>query len=147
MLNEQGNLITEGIPLTRDLLEFALANNYKISLKTGDYSKSGNAHKRFYNESLLSDLHELYVSGGCFIPNFSEVFEVDSQMILYAFKKRGMRILKLSEVWNLYGNFISEKRENTCIERCGYKNFMQNPEFLAQRVQKYREDNGVDNPM
>ena len=116
-------------------------------MKTGDYSKSGNAYKRFYNESLLSDLHELYVSGGCFIPNFSEVFEVDSQMILYAFKKRGMRILKLSEVWNLYGNFISEKRENTCIERCGYKNFMQNPEFLAQRVQKYREDNGVDNPM
>lgn len=37
MLKERGNLITEGIPLTRDLLDFAKANNYKISLKTGDY--------------------------------------------------------------------------------------------------------------
>ena len=50
MLKEQGNLIEENIPLTRDVLDFAKEYDYKISLKTGDYSKSCNEYKRFYNE-------------------------------------------------------------------------------------------------
>ena len=35
MLKESGNLIEEGIPITKELLDFAKANNYKISLKSG----------------------------------------------------------------------------------------------------------------
>ena len=30
-LKESGNLIEEGIPITKDLLDFAKENNYKIS--------------------------------------------------------------------------------------------------------------------
>ena len=40
MLKESGNLLTENIPITKDLLDFAKANNYKISLKTGEYQKN-----------------------------------------------------------------------------------------------------------
>ena len=147
MLKEQGNLITECIPLTRDLLDFAKANDYKISLKTGDYGKEGNQYKRYYNEDLLSSIHKLYVGGCCFLPDFEDVFELDYEMILAAFRKRGLRTLSSSEVWKFYGDNVNEKRENTCIARCGFKNYMQNPEFLAQQIQKYREANGVNNPM
>ena len=99
------------------------------------------------NEVLLSNLHKLYIDGECFLSNYESVFELKYTKILDAFRKRGLKTLNFSEMWSVYGNFISEKRDNTCIKRCGYKNYMQNPELLAQRIQKYREVNGVDNPM
>jgi len=61
MLREQGNLIDENIPITKELLEFAYANNYKISLKTGDYYRGEFRKDAFnYNINLLSKLNDLY---------------------------------------------------------------------------------------
>lgn len=68
MLNESGNLISEGLEITRELLDFALANGYKISLKSGDYSKGEINHGRFYNKDLLKQIHLLYLIGE-FYPN------------------------------------------------------------------------------
>ena len=65
MLKERGNLISENIPITKELLEFALANNYKISLKNGDYNQTGFESKRTpNNKDLLAEIHRLYFSGG-----------------------------------------------------------------------------------
>lgn len=147
MLKEQGNLITEGIPLTRDLLDFALANNYKISLKTGDYSKTSNQYKRHYNDDLLNELHNLYVNGNCFLSNYGEVFELDNQMILTAFKKRGMRTLSSPEMWELYGNFITAKVKATTLERYGVESAMQLPEVRNRAKQTNLEKYGTENPM
>lgn len=63
MLNESGNLIEENIPITKDLLNFAKANNYKISLKTGDYGTDDlKVIRSKNNQNLVSEVAQLYLN-------------------------------------------------------------------------------------
>ena len=67
MLKESGNIITENIPITKDLLDFAKANNYKISLKTGDYLIGElKANRTKNNTVLVNQLGALYLNGSLY---------------------------------------------------------------------------------
>ena len=147
MLKDKGNLIEENIPLTRDLLDFAKANGYKISLKTGDYSKEGNQYKRHYNEGLLTSLHNLYISGNCFLPDFGGVFELDYELIIAAFRKRQLRTLNAKEIWEFYGDRVDEKVKSTTRERFGVESAMQSPEVRERVKQTNLKKFGTENPM
>ena len=70
MLKESGNLIEEGIPITKELLDFAKANNYKISLKTGDYRIGELKANRAKNNPMLMDqIGKLYLGVEYIQPN------------------------------------------------------------------------------
>ena len=76
MLKESGNLLTENIPITKDLLDFALANNYKISLKTGDYCVNiqSKPKSHYYNQSLVDQIHKLYLNGELYLRKYYHIF-------------------------------------------------------------------------
>ena len=109
MLNEKGNLITEGVPLTRDLLDFALANNYKISLRTGEYGNDIQKRRSQYNDELISQLYNLYTSGDCYLPHYVGIFGLTVDKIRGAFKKRGLQMLSYEDRFRLYGKHIFEQ--------------------------------------
>lgn len=146
MLKEQGNLITEGIPLTRDLLEFALGNNYKISLRTGDYGKDIPKSRAHYDDNLLTQLYNLYVNGDCYLPKFVGVFNLNMENLRVAFKKRGLGMLSYEERFRLYGKNIFEQSCATQIANHGRVCNFSNPEHHARAKATMLEEYEVDNP-
>ena len=116
MLNESGNLLTENIPITKDLLDFAKANNYNISLKTGDYRKEPilTTRGQKYNLDLLSAVHNLYYAGLLYLADFIEIFGITKlDDLAQVFKKNGLKMLTRKEVQNLYGEQIKQRTANT----------------------------------
>ena len=116
MLNEQGNLLTENIPMTKDLLDFAKANNYKISLKTGEYQKEPiqTTRGQKYNLDLLSAVHNLYYAGLLYLADYIDMFGITKlDDLAQVFKKNGLKMLTRKEVQNLYGDQIKQRTANT----------------------------------
>lgn len=116
MLNESGNLLTENIPITKDLLDFAKANNYKISLKTGEYQKEPiqTTRGQKYNLDLLSAVHNLYYAGLLYLADFIEMFGITKlDDLAQVFKKNGLKMLTRKEVQELYGDQIKQRAANT----------------------------------
>nr|DAV09821.1 MAG TPA: endonuclease-like protein [Caudoviricetes sp.] len=146
MLKEQGNLITEGIPLTRDLLEFALGNDYKISLRTGDYGKEIPKNRAHYDDNLLTQLYNLYVNGDCYLPQFIGVFDLNVENLRVAFKKRGLGMLSYEERFRLYGKNIFEQSCATQIANRGRVCNFSDPEHHARAIATMIEEYEVDNP-
>lgn len=147
MLREQGNLIDENIPITKELIEFAYANNYKISLKTGDYYQGefkSNKHK--YNIALLQQLNEVYMNGDFYIKRLGGVFGLN-----YDTWRRVNRSYKLHELTGrernaLYREEIRETRESTWMETIGYTNPSLCPSSLAKREAACMESVGAKTP-
>ena len=116
MLNERGNLLTENIPITKDLLDFAKANNYKISLKTGDYRKEliPTTRGQKYNLDLLTAVHNLYYAGNLYLADFIEMFGITKlDDLAQVFKKNKLGMLTRKEVQNLYGDQIKQRTADT----------------------------------
>ena len=116
MLNQQGNLITENIPITKDLLDFAKANNYKISLKTGEYQKEpiSTTRGQKYNLDLITAVNELYRSGNLYLADYYEMFGITKlDDLAQVFKKNGLKMLTRKEVQNLYGEQIKQRTAET----------------------------------
>lgn len=116
MLNESGNLLTENIPITKDLLDFAKANNYKISLKTGDYRKEPipTTRGQKYNLDLLTAVHNLYYAGNLYLADFIEMFGITKlDDLAQVFKKNKLGMLTRKEVQNLYGDQIKQRTADT----------------------------------
>lgn len=116
MLKESGNLLTENIPITKDLLDFAKANNYKISLKTGEYQKEPiqTTRGQKYNLDLLSAVHNLYYTGLLYLADFIEMFGITKlDDLAQVFKKNGLKMLTRKEVQNLYGDQIKQRTAET----------------------------------
>ena len=116
MLKEQGNLITENIPITKELLDFALANNYNISLKTGEYQKEpiSTTRGQKYNLDLITAVNELYRSGNLYLADFIEMFGITKlDDLAQVFKKNGLKMLTRKEVQNLYGDQIKQRTAKT----------------------------------
>lgn len=116
MLNESGNLIEEGIPITKDLLDFAKANNYKISLKTGAYQKEPiqTTRGQKYNLDLLTAVNELYRSGNLYLADFIEMFGITKlDDLAQVFKKNKLKMLTRKEVQELYGEQIKQRTAET----------------------------------
>lgn len=116
MLKESGNLLTENIPITKELLDFAKANNYKISLKTGAYQKEpiSTTRGQKYNLDLLSAVHHLYYAGNLYLADFIEMFGITKlDDLAQVFKKNKLKMLTRKEVQNLYGEQIKQRAANT----------------------------------
>lgn len=115
-LKESGNLLTENIPITKELLDFAKANNYKISLKTGEYQKEPipTTRGQKYNPDLLSAVHNLYHAGNLYLADFIEMFGITKlDDLAQVFKKNGLKMLTRKEVQNLYGDQIKQRTADT----------------------------------
>lgn len=115
-LKESGNLLTENIPITKELLDFAKANNYKISLKTGEYQKEPipTTRGQKYNLDLLSAVHNLYYTGLLYLADFIEMFGITKlDDLAQVFKKNGLKMLTRKEVQNLYGEQIKQRTAKT----------------------------------
>nr|DAX67833.1 MAG TPA: endonuclease-like protein [Caudoviricetes sp.] len=172
MLREQGNLIDENIPITKELIEFAYANNYKISLKTGDYYRGEFRKDAFnYNINLLSKLNDLYCVGDFYIGVYGVVFgfkksdrwrEVLRNNRLSTITGKESRELykahtdvKRTETnIELYGAAfpfqspeIQAKCKQTCLLRYGSICPLNNPEIYAKAVATWLKNWGVDNPL
>lgn len=172
MLREQGNLIDENIPITKELIEFAYANNYKISLKTGDYYQGEFRKDAFnYNVNLLSQLNDLYCVGDFYIGVYG---------IVFGFKKsdRWREVLRNNRLdtitgkksKELYKSCVDAKRTETNLERYGaeypfqsdeiqekcratildkfgFLCALQNEQVRAKAIATWIENYGVDNPL
>lgn len=115
-LKESGNLLTENIPITKELLDFAKANNYKISLKTGEYQKEPipTTRGQKYNLDLLSAVHNLYYTGLLYLADFIEMFGITKlDDLAQVFKKNGLKMLTRKEVQELYGDQIKQRTAET----------------------------------
>ena len=145
MLRESGNLLTENIPITKELLDFASANNYKISLKNGDYNKTGFKSKRSPNrKDILSEIHKLYISGEIYIPEVSRVFNLCSDDLLGNLRRAGFKTLSAKETRELWADKINERRTSTNLERYGVKVPTQSPEVIAKTKATNLERYGVE---
>ena len=116
MLNESGNLLTENIPISKELLNFAKANNYKVSLKTGDYQKEPipTTRGQKYNLDLLTAVHNLYYAGLLYLADFIEMFGITKlDDLAQVFKKNKLKMLTRKEVQNLYGEQIKQRTAET----------------------------------
>lgn len=116
MLNERGNLLTENIPITKELLDFAKANNYKISLKTGAYQKEPilTTRGQKYNLDLLSAVHNLYYTGLLYLADYIDMFGITKlDDLAQIFKKNKLKMLTRKEVQELYGDQIKQRAANT----------------------------------
>lgn len=116
MLKESGNLIEAGISITKDLLDFAKANNYKISLKTGAYQKEPipTTRGQKYNLDLLTAVHNLYYAGNLYLADFIEMFGITKlDDLAQVFKKNKLKMLTRKEVQNLYGEQIKQRTAET----------------------------------
>lgn len=119
-LKESGNLLTENIPITKELLDFAKANNYKISLKTGAYQKEpiSTTRGQKYNLDLLSAVHHLYYAGLLYLADFIEMFGISKlDDLAQIFKKSGLKMLTRKEAQELYGDQIKQRAANTIDRR------------------------------
>ena len=116
MLKESGNLLTENIPITKELLNFAKANNYKISLKSGDYRKEPipTIKGQKYNLDLITAVNELYRSGNLYLADYVDTFGISKlDDLSQIFKKNGLKMLTRKETQNLYGDQIKQRSAKT----------------------------------
>ena len=127
MLKERGNLITEGIPLSRDLLDFAKANNYKISLKTGDYGVDMVESKNRlypYDNSLVDQVYHLFISGNLYPPDYYHIFMLsNSNMVIHILRK--FFDMSGKGVMDFYRDRTLSSREDTVMKDYGVRNVSQ----------------------
>lgn len=156
MLKESGNLLAENIPITKELLDFALANNYKISLKTGDYDLEVQ-NKGKYNLDLIAQINRLYLNGLMYPRKYCVIFMVDAgRMVDELFRLKGFKTLSYVEAKQIYRAEINEQTKKTFIERIGvdHNSKLPNrpkPKFTAESHEKRKQTNlkryGVEHPM
>nr|DAO86821.1 MAG TPA: endonuclease-like protein [Caudoviricetes sp.] len=118
MLKESGNLIEEGIPITKELLDFAKANNYKISLKTGDYRIGELKANRAKNNPMLMDqIGKLYLDGAMYPTKYCDVFGMGKAGFANTIKRiLGDRYIPATEI---YPEEIQHQFCQSCLENLG----------------------------
>lgn len=152
-----GNLISENIPMTKEFLDFCLQQNVKVSLKTGDFSTKGFERNRNlkYNETLIKQIHRLYLSGNCCLEKFFEIFNVPrgSYFTKEIFPKMNLQILEMRDYKNLYKSELQEiqkrarsRYEVTNLERYGTTIPLRNTKIKEKSKQTSLQRYGVDNP-
>lgn len=145
MLKESGNLLEEGIPITKDLLDFAKANNYKISLKTGDYLVGElKANRAKNNPVLFEQVCQLYLGKELYPNHYFSVFGLKTAKCLRASLKAF-----LSERWadsrELYPEEVDQTHRNTNLTRYSVDNVSKLPETSERRKQTNLRRYQVDN--
>ena len=148
MLKGSGNLLKENILITKELLEFAKENNYKISLKTGDYGLEVYNKPRVgsYNQDLVDQVHYLYINGDLYLREYYPIFMVASAgfIVDHIFSKRGMRTLNQKEMREIYRDKISQQTKQTCNEKYQTDYWFQSDKFKDQSKQTNLHKRGVE---
>lgn len=118
MLKEYGNLIEENIPITKELLDFAKANNYKFSLKTGDYLVGElKINRAKNNPALIEQLGRLFLNKELYPAKYCEVFGMSLPGFTGLIKRAlGNDYIDCTE---LYPEEIQEKHRQSCLENLG----------------------------
>ena len=147
MLNESGNLIEENIPITKELLDFAKANDYKISLKTGDYLIGElKANRAKNNPTLVDQLGRLYLDGMMYPGEFWMIFGFKNSGCFRASLK-----LHLGDNWvdskMLYPERVSEAYKATNLAKYGVDNASKSSHIKERRKQTNLARYGQENPM
>lgn len=150
LLNESGNLISEGIPITKDLLDFAKANNYKISLKTGDYNTNDlKANRAKNNPVLFEQVCQLYLNGELYPNHYFHIFGLKTTGCFRATLKNF-----LGERWAdsraLYPEEVDQTHRDTNLARYQVDNVSKLPEVCERRkrtnLKRYQVDNAAKSP-
>ena len=142
MLRDSGNLISENIQITKELLDFCLEAGYFIDLKSGDYSKECSPMKRNdpYNRDLVLPIWEMYTGGVMFPGKYYKIFKFRmTQFLTQAFKYCGFKTLTRSELLALYKEDINNLAKATWIENWGVDNPSKHKELHAKSVAKAKE--------
>ena len=142
MLRDSGNLISENIQITKELLDFCLEAGYFIDLKSGDYSKECSPMKRNdpYNRDLVLPIWEMYTEGVMYPGRYYKIFKFRmSQFLTQAFKYCGFKTLTRSELLALYKDDINNLAKETCIENWGVDNPAKCEELMKEAHLKIRE--------
>lgn len=150
MLNEYGNLIEEGIPITKELLAFAKANNYKISLKTGDYRIGElKANRAKNNPVLFEQVCQLYLNRELYPNHYFHIFGLKTTGCFRATLKNF-----LGERWadsrELYPEEVDQTHRDTNLARYQVDNVSKLPEVRERRkrtnLKRYQVDNAAKSP-
>ena len=136
LTKDSGNLLAEGLPITKELLEECLARGIFIDLKTGDYATEGfefkaNGGKKFIRE-LTYPIYELYISGNFYPRDYISIFGMKSPDRLVGHLAFHGRKLTHREVLDMYGDKINKAREQTNIGKFGVPHYTQTDEYLVQ---------------
>lgn len=150
MLNESGNLIEEGIPITKELLDFAKANNYKISLKSGDYDTNDmEANRAKNNPILFEQVCQLYLNRELYPNHYFHIFGLKTAGCFRATLKNF-----LGERWTdsreLYPEEVDRTHRDTNLARYQVDNVSKLPEVSERRkrtnLKRYQVDNAAKSP-
>lgn len=150
MLNESGNLISENIPITKELLDFAKANNYKISLKSGDYLVGVlKANRAKNNPVLFEQVCQLYLDRELYPNHYFHIFGLKTAGCFRATLK-----YFLGERWadsrELYPEEVDQTYRDTNLARYQVDNVSKLPEVRERRKQtnlkRYQVDNAAKSP-
>lgn len=150
MLKESGNLIEENIPITKELLDFAKANNYEISLKTGEYLVGVlKANRAKNNPVLFEQVCQLYLNRELYPNHYFHIFGLKTAGCFRATLKHF-----LGERWadsrELYPEEVDQTYRDTNLARYQVDNVSKLPEVRERRKQtnlkRYRVDNAAKSP-
>lgn len=136
LTKDSGNLLEEGLPITKELLDECLERGISINLKTGDYITGEFKHDynggKKYQLSLTRPIYEMYVSGNLYIRDYIEVFGLRTPEKLVGHLAFHGRKLTHREVLELYGDKINKTREQTNVGKFGVPHYTQTDEYLVQ---------------
>lgn len=126
LTKDSGNLLEEGLPITKELLEECLERGIFIDARTGEYGPSLAPRKSSVrlNYEILIPLYEMYASGEMSLKSSSLVLVNHYQTITDALKRKGFKMLSKKESSQLYKDEKLRRKEATCLGKYGVANPM-----------------------
>ena len=136
LTKDNGNLLEEGLPITKELLDECLERGIFINLKTGDYTSGeftfkSNGGKKFIRE-LTYPIYELYINGKFYPRDYISIFGMKSPERLVGHLAFHGRKLTHREVLDMYGDKINKTREQTNTGKFGVPHYTQTDEYRVQ---------------
>nr|DAJ67245.1 MAG TPA: endonuclease-like protein [Caudoviricetes sp.] len=124
-----GNVIDEKIEITAEFIEFLHANNLFINLKNGDYGPEFPPRSsRLMIKELVEPLVDMYNNGILHLPTYTKTLGVKNiKLIKNNALRLGIPYKSNDELWNIWIDFVVEKRKATSIENWGYDNPSKSP--------------------
>lgn len=162
----------EQYKFNREILEQLRAEGRFVDLRTGEIIDVPPVYGRVpiweIDQELFRSLYDQYINGKLFIYRYSEVFNLNKDL-MYTYLKRCGPTLSRAETSRIYRDdrllsytetcmerykvenvskleWVQRKKEDTHEGKTGYKYYMQSPEGKQNFVNTMREDHGVDNP-
>lgn len=156
----------------REILEQLRAEGRFVDLRDGEIVDEPPVYGRYpmreFDQELFRSLYDQYINGKLFIYRYSEVFNLNKNLI-YSYLKRCGPTLSRAETSRIYRDdrllsftetcqerykvdnvsqleWVKRKKEDTHEGKTGYKYYIQSPEGRQQFLTTMREDHGVDNP-